>query len=289
MYPPLTSPTSPQDVPMTDLNILNTQTVLPQKLISTTTPTSSLSLSSSSASSSPIPSTNDQYHANHNQQLKKSTDTLRNNIDFKNETFKKRTSLKIENGSNMICNSTNNNSNHENGTEEITKNLMNDNCIDNARHSTILSKSQRNSRNFDSHNGNDSTTSNSDAEDSMKKGNGTELDNRKFRRVRRRNHRNDTNVDKNVVDEEADYNDMKNGSASDSTNKRDSVTSKGSSDDYFLCEKFKNSLNAKLNGETEGDGTAVDQTEVPMDLLSPHEAPLGRRYAEITPAKSNKW
>lgn len=284
MYPPLTSPTSPHDVPMTDLNILNTKTVLPQKLISTTSPTSSLS--SSSASSSPIPpptSINDQYH---NQQLKKSTDTLRNNIDFKNESYKKRTSLKIEDDSN----STNNN-NNGNSTEEITRTLLNDNCIDNARHSMILSKSQRNSRNFDNHNGNDSTTSNSDAEDALKNGNGTELDNRKFRRVRRRNNRSNSNIDTNGDEDEADYNDMKNGSASDSTHKRDSVTSKGSSDDYFLCEKFKNSLNAKLNGESEVDGTVngAEQAEIPMDLLSPHEGPMGRRYAEITPAKHNKW
>lgn len=289
MYPPLTSPTSPQDVPMTDLNILNTQTVLPQKLISTTSPTSSLS-STSSASSSPILPTNDQYH----QKIKKSTDTLRNNIDFKNEMYKKRTSLKIENGSNMITkNNHNNNNNGGNSTEDITKTLLKDNCIDNARHSIILSKSQRNSRNFDNHNGNDSTTSNSDAESAMKNGNGTELDNRKFRRVKRRNNKSDANIDKDVdKEEEADYNDTKNGSASDSTNKRDSVTSKCSSDDYFLCEKFKNSLNAKLNGESEADGIVngnAKQAEEPMDLLSPNEVPLGRRYAEITPAKSNKW
>lgn len=195
-----------------------------------------------------------------------------------------------------MINTNNNNNSGNNSTEEITKTILADNCIDNARHSLVMSRSQRNSRNFDNHNGNDSTTSNSDAEDGLKNGNGTELDNRKFRRVRRRHNRSDHTVHRNgKADEEADYNDMKNGnSTSDSTQKRDSVTSKESSDDYFLCEKFKNSLNAKLNGETEVEklsvaDEAVDQNAVPMDLMSPDEVPLGRRYAEITPAKKNKW
>lgn len=120
-------------------------------------------------------------------------------------------------------------------------------------------------------------------------------DNRGGHVSRNDRNRNDSNDNDN---ENNEFNDRRNGNASDrSTQKRDSITSKesgsaGSSDDYFLCEKFKNTLNAKLcdavvNGAVVLDENGEPNRRLSLELLSPHEGPLGRRYAEIAPSKNN--
>lgn len=117
--------------------------------------------------------------------------------------------------------------------------------------------------------------------------------------------RNDRNKNDSNDNQKNEFNDRRNGNTSDrSTQKRDSITSKesgsaGSSDDYFLCEKFKNTLNAKLcdavvNGAVVLDENGEPNRRLSLELLSPHEGPLGRRYAEIAPSKNNtntnnKW
>lgn len=277
MYPPIASPTSPQDVPMTEFNIID--------VIGT-----------------PIEA------SHHLQQphLIKSTNTLRNNIDLKIELNQKRTSLKLENG---------------NGNGVLSPSaIANDNKTPTSKrsitrhyHHQKLATVKRCSRNLDNasyriecnnnnnYNNNDEFTESStddsrsecDAETKQHNGNGQcEFENRKIRRVKRKNNEKNYNTetmpDNGANKDNKNSNDMRNGNNSDtSTQKRDSVTSKEeSSDDYFLCEKFKNTLNATL---CDAVVTGNDKDVFPSELLSPHEGPLGRRYAEIAPMKSNKW
>lgn len=249
MYPPLESPNSPQDEPMTDLNMLND------------------------------PSIQDIHNPSKiriDSQVK-SSDTLRNNIDLKNETTKKRTSMNIENG-----------------------------CMDTVNEGAIITtacngvpdkikfKAKRNSKALDNvahgdNNNRDSSTSSS-ADEKVIRNCVTlsDVDNRKVRRVRTRtNHRIDNDVRAVDGDDDDDYNDMENGNSTDSSQKRDSMTSKeSSSDDYFLCEKFKNTLNAQLTDAVQAELNAAGE---PVELLSPQEVELGRRYAEVSQFKNNKW
>lgn len=242
MYPELESPASPQDQPMNEptdtILLLPTPIGLQQ---STITPKDIFDKNSS---------------------LDKSTsglDTLKNNMDLKDEVNKKRTSLKIENSSSILDN---------NAT------AVDDNGVVDAI--TVTSGNKRDSINLDnavkSDNNNDIY---SDCEN-MKSTDTSDVDNNKVGR-----NVNTRNEDDNDDDDEGDYNDMDNGNSSDSTRKRDSMTSKESSDDYFLCEKFKNSLNENLRN------SILDNSNLPLELLSPHEGPFGRRYAEIAHFKTN--
>lgn len=266
MYPPLESPTSPQDEPMVDLNMLN-------------------------------PSVPEIYNRQskilindvHNITTQvKSSDTLRNNIDSKNETTKKRTSLNIEH-----------NCLNEGDIITTTRVLVSD---------KLKFQSKRNSRALDNliHGDNNNRDSSSSGASSSSDENViqncatmSDVDNRKVRRIRLRttanncngngngNAEGDENHNGNDDDDDDDYNDMDNGNSTDSSRKRDSMTSKGSSsDDYFLCEKFKNTLNAELTDAVHAEMNAAGE---PMELLSPQEVELGRRYAEISQFKNNKW
>lgn len=246
MYPELESPASPQDQPMNeptdDIQLLPTPIGLQQSTIKP----------------------KDIYDKN--SPPDKSTsglDTLKN-MDLKDEVNKKRTSLKIENSSPILDN---------NGTAVDDNNVV----IGTVDAITITSGSKRDSINLDnavkSDNNNDIY---SDCEN-MKGTDLSDVDNNKV--CRNVNTRNEDDDDDD--DDEGDYNDMDNGNSSDSTRKRDSMTSKESSDDYFLCEKFKNSLNENLRN------AIFDNSNLPLELLSPHEGPLGRRYAEIAHFKTN--
>lgn len=244
MYPPIASPTSPHDVPMADLNIMNA--VAQQEKPELPSPAST-----------------------------KSMQTLRNNIDAKNDKNKKRTSLKMDNG---------NESTHSfesiesvDAKQRIPKLATVKRCsrnLDNMRYRLECNNHLNNNNNSgDSSIGTPSTDSDGDtASNRNAKPLHSDDENRKNRRTRRKT----SDI----------HNDNENGNNSDSTQKRDSVTSKESSDDYFLCEKFKNTLNAKLSDAV----VEIDkETVVPMELLSPQEAPIGRRYAEVVTNKSNKW
>ncbi len=252
MYPELESPASPQDQPMNE----------PTDSILLSPAPMSIELQQSTVAPKDI--------FDKNSPLDKSTsglDTLKNNMDLKDEVNKKRTSLKIENSSPILDNNTT---------------AVDDNNVDigmvNAI--TVTSGSKRDSINLDnavkSDNNNDIY---SDCEN-MKSTDTSDVDNNKVcKNLNTRNEDDDEEDDDD--DEEGDYNDMDNENSSDSTHKRDSMTSKESSDDYFLCEKFKNSLNENLRN------AIFDNANLPMELLSPHEGPLGRRYAEIAHFKAN--
>lgn len=310
MLPPIASPTSPLDVQMTDLNILSVNSAdsmsIPQKL---TSPVDNRPLSThSSLSLSSV----------------KSTNTLRNNIDVKNERNKKRTSLNLhENGNAEMfhtCDTSSTSSSSSMGQQPLklatvkrcSRNLDNVRYRIAEMHSKIANANNDNVNNNmnDSRLFNQSSSSDSDVADSKPQIDTIAVivnENGKTRRIRRKaqdktqngtTHNNASDDDDNNV-----CNDRQNGNTSDrSTQKRDSITSKesgsaASSDDYFLCEKFKNTLNAKLcdavvNGAVVLDENGVPNRRLSLELLSPHEGPLGRRYAEIAPSKNNtnnKW
>lgn len=97
-----------------------------------------------------------------------------------------------------------------------------------------------------------------------------------------------------------EYTDHENGNNShNSQQKCDLVNSKESclTEDYFLCEKLKNKMLAKLCDAVLSDAVVLvddnmSEKGMPMELLSPHEVPMGRRYAEIAPSKNSaniKW
>lgn len=257
MYPELESPASPQDQPMNE-------------------PTDSILLLPNPMSIDLQPSSTTKDIIDKNSSVDKTitgSDTLKNNMDLKDEVNKKRTSLKIENSSPILDN---------NATAVDDNNVV----IGTVNAITVTSGSKRDSINLDnavkSDNNNDIIYS--DCEN-MRSTDTSDVDNKKVcRNLNTRNEDDDDEEDEEDEEEEndeGDYNDMDNENSSDSARKRDSVTSKESSDDYFLCEKFKNSLNENLRN------SIFDNTNLPMELLSPHEGPLGRRYAEIAHFKAN--
>lgn len=213
----------------------------------------------------------------------KETDTLRNNIDLKMEMAKKRTSLHIENAAVDTVN---------------INDIVTTACIVSERtkfHTKRNSRALDNAMHGDNNNRMDDSSTSSSGDEKLIRNSATlsDVDNRKVRRIRSRANHNGNgggvlvtvrNVDN---DEDDDYHDMENGNTTDSSRQRDSMTSKGSSsDDYFLCEKFKNSLNAQFTDAVQADLNAAGE---PMDLLSPQEVELGRRYAEIAQFKNSKW
>lgn len=322
MYPPISSPTSPQDVQMADLNIL----------------------SAKDDSSAQSPMSNHSFHIGDHTAIStaKSMDTLRNNIDVRSEIIKKRTSLILnDNGNNELNNgcesSLSSTSSSSLGQQPIklatvkrcSRNLdnaryrfehRNDNANNNNRssmfdHSTTTGSSSSSSTDSDSCSGNGNGKTNIEPNANHINEN---MDNGKLRRLRRKSQAdksqassktssasNQSDADGGPV---AIDNDRRNGNCANnsdiSTQKRDSVTSKESgsattaSDDYFLCEKFKNSINAKLCSDVLntavviGNEMDLSERQAALELLSPHEGPLGRRYAEIASNKAttnNKW
>lgn len=283
MYPPLASPTSPQDAPMTDLNILNAsvqEIQKPQKIIATDND------NDVNTNGNDDDDDDDTSHSIQGQEAKES-DTLRNNIDLKMEMAKKRTSLNIENACPDAVN---------------INDIVTTACIVSERtkfHTKRNSRALDNAMHGDNNNRMDDSSTSSSGDEKLIRNSATlsDVDNRKVRRVRSRAHNNGNgngggcgvlvNVRNVDNEEDDDYHDMENGNTSDSSRQRDSMTSKGSSsDDYFLCEKFKNSLNAQFTDTVQAELNAAGE---PMDLLSPQEAELGRRYAEISQFKNSKW
>lgn len=342
MLPPIGSPTSPQDVQMTDLNIL---TVGPepqhQKL------------------PSPVDNRPLNSHSPISLSSVKSTNTLRNNIDVKNELNKKRTSLNLhENGNAEMFNACDTASTSSSSSSSSSSPSSSSSSSSMGQQPLKLATVKRCSRNLDNaryrrelQNINSNSTANNSHDNVNNNVNASRLFNRSssdsdvadskpqhidtvavvvnengkmHRRIRRKVQdksqngnapqnasdnddddnnisRNDRNRNDSNDNENNEFNDRRNGNTSDrSTQKRDSITSKesGSSDDYFLCEKFKNTLNAKLcdavvNGAVVLDENGEPNRRLSLELLSPHEGPLGRRYAEIAPSKNNtntnKW
>lgn len=97
-------------------------------------------------------------------------------------------------------------------------------------------------------------------------------------------------------DEEDDLNNGNN--TEDDDKKR--LSSSSSGDDYYLREKFQNIVNESLAERTATNGinnnsnsnrnSAISNGGIAQDaILSPHEGPMGRRYAEIVQFKSSKW
>ena len=259
MYPEMESPTSPQDVPMNEPKILS------KRLL---TPSPPAMLSSTSHLSSPYSSSEDDEHQ---QLFSKSSETLRNNIDAKDEVNKKRTSLNLENSSSSVDNidiigKDDNDCDHKLRQHSLT-----------TINSTNLDSNKRSSDHFitdieKSINNNDVYSSDCDNTSTAVIIN-SPIDNK----IYQRNSVADDNND------EDDYNDMDNGNSSTDTDtqKRDSLTSRESSEIYFFCEKFKNTLNANsLQNAVQLDAAA-------MELLSPNEGPMSRRYAEIAHFKSS--
>lgn len=252
----------------------------------------------------------------------KSTNTLRNNIDVKNELNKKRTSLNLHengNGGEMFnsCDTSSTSSSSSLGQQPLKLATVK-RCsrnLDNARYRIELQNNHTNNDNVNNNRNdcrmyNHSSSSDSDVADSKPQIDTVAVivnENGKTRRIRRKAQ--DKSLNGNAPnnasddDDNNEFNDRRNGNTSDrSTQKRDSITSKesgsaGSSDDYFLCEKFKNTLNTKLCDDVVNGAVVLDENGVPnrrlsLELLSPHEGPLGRRYAEIAPSKNNsnnKW
>lgn len=322
MYPPISSPTSPHDVQMADLNILSAK---------------------DDAAQSPM--SNRSFHIGDHTAISaaKSMDTLRNNIDIRSEIIKKRTSLILnDNGNNELNNgcesSLSSTSSSSLGQQPIklatvkrcSRNLdnaryrfehRNDNANNNNRssmfdHSTTTGSSSSSSTDSDSCSGNGNGNGKTNIEPNANTIN-ENMDNGKLRRLRRKSQADKsqasskTSSTSNQSDADggpvAIENDRRNGNCANSdisTQKRDSLTSKESgsatttSDDYFLCEKFKNSINAKLCNDVLnsavviGNETDLSERQAALELLSPHEGPLGRRYAEIASNKAtanNKW
>lgn len=267
MYPELESPASPLDQPMTEPK---TFTIITTTLV---------------PASSPPPGTTPT-----DTQLKSSSDTLKNNIDLKDQSNKKRTSLNIENtaASPPLA---------EDVAGDVDKKITrDDNATDMVVHQmrSPVNNNEVQSSDYEDNNQHATTTTTTSLSSDP-------IDNNRYHRCdddnesdeRRRRQRKSV---KETDDDEADYNDLEEtdgGNSTDSTRKRDSITSDDdeeeggksvgeSSDDYFLCEKFKNTLNENLqNALNDSAGR-----QAALELLSPHEGPLGRRYAEIAHFKN---
>lgn len=238
----------------------------------------------------------------------KSANTIRNNMEFKNELKNQRTSLHF----------------HENVNEET----LNADSISNSSNSSaysILTNQQAiklatvkrhypRSENKSSadHPPSSSNQVQSPTDNNVKNNNTTRLysiNNRNGVHESYVNHlsnsvnsngKNQASDHVNYLENDGDiisinYNDHINGNNfHKSKQKCDSVHSKESSsaEDYFLCEKFKNTMNAKLCDSVTSDSVVLDDDHMSekgmsMELLSPHEGPMGRRYAEITSNKNS--
>lgn len=133
---------------------------------------------------------NNQNNDNNTVQLRKPSDTLRNNIDMKEEIARKRTSLKIDNQDNTQSKNTNDNN---------QKSQRNDN--DNINHHHHQDNHRNDNDNIECNNHNDNDNNN------------------KRHRISMTSSSND--------DDEADYNDLENGNTTDSQSHRtrDSIVS----------------------------------------------------------------
>ncbi|XP_059621543.1 protein sprint isoform X2 [Phlebotomus argentipes] len=150
--------------------------------------------------------------------LFKASNTLRNNIDAKDEVARKRTSLRIESSASLIM-------------EEVHKKRLSLGC--------------------------DVAMSRQEATKEPQKADS-----------------NRNSLQSSNPDDEDDYNDLENGNSSSGAEFRDSIVS---SEAELLCEKL-NTIN-----KSDSDGNQS------VEMLSPNEGPLARRYAEIAHFRSGKW
>lgn len=264
MYPQVESPVSPVDQHMEEL---------PATKISSLSPTLVDTMKSTAAITTDDDNENDDD--TEKQQLGKSSDTLKNNMDI--EINKKRISLKIENATmvmlmmdNMVAGTGIDTTIKSIDDNIIKKMSVNDDIDDENVLFDRVAKMKMDNFHVNDDDKNvicdNRTVCNRDA-----------TNNNRNRRATLATH-DDDDVDD---DDEDDYNDMENGNSTDSTRKRDSMTSRESSDDYFLCEQFKNSLNGNVPKSLCGGD--VDSAVTSLELMSPNEGPLARRYAEIAP------
>lgn len=264
MYPQVESPTSPDDQPMEEML---PDTNMTEIVVDIQQPKAII---------------ND----NPEKQLEKSSDTLRNNIDIKDEINKKRTSFKIENAAmvllmmdtvdkNSIKIGKQNKTINDDVINNVSSNITtdnNDSILFHNNDNTLINDNFNIIDTADDHNKiimfNNNTVIDRDSTNNIN------IVNNRYRRATLATHDDDDD------DDEDDYNDMENGNSTDSTRKRDSMTSRESSDDYFLCEQFKNALNGNLRKKLRDD---VDSAITSLELMSPNEGPLAKRYAEIAP------
>lgn len=261
MYPELQSPLSPQDQVMSE----------PPEM---SKPAVSTNITK--------PSLENLRHLNNDVQPEKTiSDTLKNNIDSKDEVNKKRTSLKIENACDNIGGIVVDGRDTDgNGSFNSSSDGLDD--FKSSTKNTHLSKQR-----MDNNTGSLKSDIFSDCDNHKCD---IDIDNNNKNNINAclslRNNDNDVddndNNDDDDDDDEGDYNDLDNGNTTDSTRKRDSITSRESSEEYFICEQLKNLQNCSMLKD--GDTT---NNMGPLELLSPNEVPLGRRYAEIAHFKGN--
>lgn len=247
----------------------------------------------------------------------KSTNTIRNNRDFKKESKNQRTSLhshEIDNGETVNADSISTSS-----TSSASLTLTSQQAIKLATVKRCYSRFDRKSR-ADQHSSsgsNRSSIAQSPTDNNVKNNNTAHLytiyDRNGIRESSEillctsvnSSEKNKTSNHVNYLENDGDvihieYNDHKNGNIFHNSKKKCySVNSKESSliEDYFLCEKFENTINAKLCDAVTSDAMVLvdenmSEKGMSMESFSPHEVPIGRRYAEIAPSKNStniKW
>lgn len=206
-------------------------------------------------------------------QLRKSTDTLKNNIDLKDEITKKRTSLKIENNSTL--------------SEDVKTTLSAPTTI--KRGDFLVDKNDcvMTEKIISTYGNNGNDLENCETMDNRKIKNNNVvdviiykkdeeiIDNKNKNGNKNRNSLNSSSND----DEDDDYQDLENGNTTDMSCDNKNRDSLVSSDDYSCGEM--NSINKRI---LNSDGEMTQDS-----LTSPNEGPLSRRYAEIAHFNNNKW
>lgn len=234
----------------------------------------------------------------------KSTNTIRNDMDFKNELKNQRTSLHFHQNDIVETPSAGSIS-----TSLASSTSTSQQAIKLATVKRCYSRSDTKSR-LDQHSSSGSNRLSivqSPADKNVKNNNTTHLFtiDAKDRIGNNSVNSNGKNQAFNLVnylknDGDVIYIDLYNGNISHNSHQIcDSVNGKESSlaEDYFLCEKFKNTMNANLCDAVTSDDVFLfddnmSEKGMSMELLSPQEAPMGRRYAEIAPCKNSaniKW
>lgn len=234
----------------------------------------------------------------------KSTNAIRNNMDFKNELKKQRTSLHFHQNDIGETPSTGSIS-----TSSASSTSTSQQAIKLATVKRCYSRSDTKSRSdqYSSSGSNRSSIVQSPADNNVTNNSTTHLftidaKDRIGSNGVNSNGKNQAFNHVNYFENDGDviYIDLYNGNISHNSHQiSDSVNGKESSliKDYFLCEKFKNTTNAKLSDAVTSDAVFLfddnmSEKGMSMELLSPHEAPMGRRYAEIAPSKNSaniKW
>lgn len=247
----------------------------------------------------------------------KSTNTIRNNIKLKNEVKKHRTSLHFHENDNGETQNADSISTSSTSSASLT--LISEQAIKLATVKRCYSRTYSRSRSVQnsSSGSNRSSVVQSPTDNNVKNNNKIHLytmydrngirDNSENRlsNIINSNGKRQASNHVNYSENEGDvihvkYNDHNKGNISHNIQQKcDSVYCKESNltEDYFLCEKFKNTMIAKLCDTVTSDvmilvDDSISEKGMSMELLSPHEVPIGRRYAEIAPTKNSaniKW